>query len=135
VCQILEETETLTRSGTRLHLRLAIDYGSRAEIVEAVRKVARQAVSGELRAERIDEEFFDQALPAAGEPDPDLIIRTAGERRLSNFLLWQAAYAEFYFSPKMWPDFTSDDLEEALADYQTRTRTFGSLPCANGTIG
>jgi undecaprenyl diphosphate synthase len=131
----LEETESLTRPGTRLHLRLAIDYGSRAEIVEAARKIARQAVTGDLMPERIDEEIFERALPAGGEPDPDLIIRTAGERRLSNFLLWQAAYAEFYFCPKMWPDFTCADLEEALADYQSRTRKFGALPCANGTIG
>jgi undecaprenyl diphosphate synthase len=131
----LDETESLTRPGSRLHLRLAIDYGSRAEIVDAARKLARQVVSGELIPERIDEESFERAFTAAGEPDPDLIIRTAGERRLSNFLLWQAAYAEFYFCPKMWPDFASEDLEEALADYQTRTRKFGALLCAGGTIG
>jgi undecaprenyl diphosphate synthase len=131
----LEETESLTGAGTRLHLRLAIDYGSRAEIVEAARKIAGRAVSGDLRPELIDEDIFERALPADGVPDPDLIIRTAGERRLSNFLLWQAAYAEFFFCPKMWPDFAAVDLEEALADYQTRTRKFGALPCANGTLG
>jgi undecaprenyl diphosphate synthase len=135
VRETLEETESLTRPGTRLHLRLAIDYGARAEIVEAARRIAGQAAAGIIKPERIDEAVFERALPAGGEPDPDLIIRTAGERRISNFLLWQAAYAEFYFCPRMWPDFTGTDLEEALADYQGRTRKFGALPCADGTLG
>lgn len=131
----LEETEAVTRTGNRLHLRLAIDYGSRTELALAVREIARQVERGELRPEWIDEDMFSRVLPGSDVPDPDLIIRTAGERRLSNFLLWQAAYAEFYFSSTLWPDFDAGDLEDALADYQTRTRKFGALIRATGTIG
>ncbi len=131
----LDQTEAGTQNGERLHLRLAIDYGSRAEIVEAAREFARQTLIGALTPDRIDEELFGRSLPAADVPDPDLIIRTAGERRLSNFLLWQAAYAEFYFCSKLWPDFDAADFEEALADYQSRTRKFGALPRVAGSIG
>ncbi len=123
----LEETEALSRGGDRMHLRLAIDYGARDEIVAAVRRLSLEAAGGTLRPESIDEDRFSDALPSAGVPDPDLIIRTAGERRLSNFLLWQAAYAEFHFSPKLWPDFESADLEAALDDYRSRVRKFGAL--------
>ncbi len=123
----LEETEALSRQGTRLHLRLAIDYGSRAEITDAARHLALEAAAGRLHPEQIDDERISTALQSAGVPDPDLIIRTAGERRLSNFLLWQAAYAEFYFSPKLWPDFAGEDLEAALDDFQSRERKFGAL--------
>ena len=128
--RLLEETENATRGGERLHLRLALDYGSRHEIVEAVRRVARLAVSGDMDPVHIDEENFQRALCANPVPDPDLIIRTAGERRLSNFLLWQAAYAEFYFCPKLWPDFDEADLRAALSDFRGRTRRFGALPAA-----
>ena len=127
---LLEETENATRGGERLHLRLALDYGSRHEIVEAVRRVARLAASGKVDPARIDEENFQGALYAEPVRDPDLIIRTAGERRLSNFLLWQAAYAEFYFCPKPWPEFDEADLCAALSDYRGRTRRFGALPAA-----
>ncbi len=133
--EALEETEALTRNGSRLHLRLAIDYGSRTEISLAVREIARRLVRGEITSDLIDEDTISRLLPGSDVPDPDLIIRTAGERRLSNFLLWQAAYAEFYFSPTLWPDFEAGDLEDALADYQTRTRKFGALIEATGTIG
>ncbi len=133
--ETLERTEALTRTGSRLHLRLAIDYGSRMEIVQAIQAVVCRAKRGELAPEWIDEETISRELQGSDVPDPDLIIRTAGERRLSNFLLWQAAYAEFYFSTTLWPDFDAEDLEDALADYQTRTRKFGALIQATGTIG
>jgi len=128
----LEETEQLSCHGLRLHLRLAIDYGSRAEIIEAARRLAADAARGELRPDQIDEERVSAALQSGDVPDPDLIIRTAGERRLSNFLLWQAAYAEFHFSPKLWPDFEAADLEAALEDFHSRTRKFGAVACAIG---
>ena len=119
---------------TRLHLRLALDYGSRHEMVEATRALARQAVRGDLTPEEIDEERLPTPLTSREVPDPDLVIRTAGEQRLSNFLLWQAAYAELHFCARLWPDFGESDLQEALADYHSRTRKFGAFPCASGAI-
>ncbi len=135
VVEDLAETEDATRDGKRLHLRLALDYGSRCEIVEAARNLAREAASGALLIDQIDEDRFRRAMMAEDIPDPDLLIRTAGERRLSNFLLWQSAYSEFYFCTKLWPDFQESDLAEALADYHSRTRKFGAVAAATGTIG
>jgi len=134
VANTLAKVEHATRRGARLHLRLALDYGSRYEVVEAARALARQAARGELAPELIDEERFRGALSSRDIPDPDLVIRTAGEQRLSNFLLWQAAYAELHFCPRLWPDFKECDLQEALAEYQSRTRKFGALPCASGAL-
>lgn len=125
--EALAETESATKSGARLHLRLAIDYGSRHEIVEAAQSLAEMSVRGLLRPPQIDEDLIARTLMPEGVPDPDLIIRTAGERRLSNFLLWQSAYAEFHFSPRLWPDFEEADFQDALADYRSRTRKFGAL--------
>lgn len=131
----IEETEEATRGCRRLHLRLALDYGSRYEIVEAARTLASDACNGRLRPGDITEETISNLLGAPEIPDPDLIIRTAGERRLSNFLLWQAAYSEFYFTRTLWPDFDENDLQEALDDYHARTRKFGALPCAVASVG
>jgi undecaprenyl diphosphate synthase len=125
--------EADTRSCGRLHLRIALDYGARHEIVEAVRSLALDIARQRLQLEQITEEKFMSRLSSEGIPDPDLIIRTAGERRLSNFLLWQAAYSEFYFTPKLWPDFESADLEDAIADFNSRTRKFGALACATAS--
>jgi undecaprenyl diphosphate synthase len=135
VREALSAAEDATRNCKRLHLRIALDYGSRHEIVEAARRLACEIEQQRLKPEEITEAQFSQALCGEGVPDPDLIIRTAGEQRLSNFLLWQAAYSEFYFCPKLWPDFGEEDLAEALADYQSRTRKFGALTCATGTGG
>jgi undecaprenyl diphosphate synthase len=134
VVSALAKVEQATRRGSRLHLRLALDYGSRHEVVEAARDLARRAACGELSPDLIDEDCFCSALSSHGIPDPDLVIRTAGERRLSNFLLWQAAYAELHFCSRMWPDFDECDLQEALAEFQCRTRKFGALPCASGAL-
>ena len=127
VREVLAATEAATHDCKRLHLRLALDYGSRYEIVEAVRALARDVEKRELKLEEISEDRVAQKLSAEPIPDPDLIIRTAGEQRLSNFLLWQAAYAELYFCPKLWPDFGEEDLDEALAAFHSRTRKFGAL--------
>ncbi len=135
VREALSSVEKETRSGGRLHLRIALDYGARQEIVEAARALAKDVAQRKLTTEQITEEGFMSRLSSDGIPDPDLIIRTAGEQRLSNFLLWQAAYSEFYFTPKLWPDFEEADLEEAIADYRSRTRKFGALACATGTAG
>ena len=131
----LSAAEKATRDCKRLHLRIALDYGARYEIVEAVRSIANEYRKQKIRLNQITEDLFAKRLSPGCIPDPDLIIRTAGEQRLSNFLLWQAAYSEFYFSPKLWPDFDESDLEEALADFRSRTRKFGALPCATGTSG
>ncbi len=128
VRQAVKVLEIETRHCSRLHLRIALDYGSRHEIIDAIHSLVREAVLGKIRPEQIDERLFSGCLSSAGIADPDLIIRTAGEHRLSNFLLWQAAYSELYFCPKLWPDFGESDLEEALKDFRSRTRRFGALP-------
>jgi len=112
-----------TKDNTRMTLCLAFDYGSRSEMVDAVRCIKE----GNVSPEGINETMFSSYLDTADIPDPDLIIRTGGEIRLSNFLLWQAAYSELYFTPVLWPDFNKKEIEEALLDYRQRQRRFGSL--------
>jgi undecaprenyl diphosphate synthase len=129
VRKALSATEAATRNCRRLHLRIALDYGARYEIAETARLLARDVAQQKLQPEQITEEQFSKSLSSDSVADPDLIIRTAGEQRLSNFLLWQAAYAELCFFPKFWPDFEESDLEEALASYHSRTRRFGALAC------
>jgi undecaprenyl diphosphate synthase len=113
----------LTRDNTRITLNVAFNYGGRAEIVEAIRAIVRSG----LAPEQIDEATVARFLYTAGQPDPDLIIRTGGEMRISNFLLWQAAYAEYYTTPTYWPDFDEDELRRALLAYSQRRRRFGRL--------
>jgi len=113
----------LTKNNTGLTLCLAFDYGGRDEIVRAARRVANAGIHDDS----IDESVFAQHLDSPGIPDPDLLIRTGGEGRLSNFLLWQAAYSELYFSPVLWPDFGAKDVEEALSEYRRRQRRFGRI--------
>lgn len=119
--------EAATREGDALDLHLAISYGSRSEIVRAARRLARQAAAGELSAEELDEERFSRELYTVDWPDPDLLIRTSGELRVSNFLLWQIAYAEIYVTPVLWPDFRRVHLFRALWDFQRRDRRFGRV--------
>lgn len=119
----IQYAEELTRQNSRMVLNLAFNYGGRAEIVDAVRSIVRAGIP----AEAIDEATLDGFLYTAGQPNPDLLIRTAGEMRLSNFLLWQASYAEYYATQKLWPDFDADDLREAVATYAERHRRFGRL--------
>lgn len=115
-----------TADNDRLVLNVALNYGSRQEIVRACREIVRAAVAGQLHPEDLDEATFTRFLYTDGIPDPDLIIRTSGEIRLSNFLLWQGAYAELFFTDTLWPDFTPAELLEAISSFQKRKRRFGS---------
>lgn len=114
-----------TRHHQRGTVTLALSYGSRDEIVSAAQSLAAEAAAGRLRPENITEELFRQHLYTSELPDPDLIIRTSGEQRLSNFLLWQASYSEFWFTPTLWPDFSAAEFRDALADYSHRQRRYG----------
>ena len=116
-----------TAGNTRLNLVLALSYGSRAEIAAAARKIAEKASRGELHPDAVTEDLFNQHLDTAGMPEPDLLIRTSGEMRVSNFLLWQISYAELYVTETLWPDFSNRDMEAALLDYSRRKRRFGAL--------
>ncbi len=122
----IDRAERETAGGTRLNLNVALSYGGRAEIAAAAREIARRAASGTLDPESVDETSFGGFLGTAGMPDPDLIIRTSGEKRISNFLLWQAAYAEFVFQDVLWPDYGVPHLEADLADFARRERRYGA---------
>lgn len=123
---LLEGIEA-TRNNTRMTLILALNYSARWELAGAARKLAEQVRAGDLHPEDIDEAHLSTALSTAGIPDPELLIRTSGERRISNFLLWQIAYAELYFTPLLWPDFRKQHLYEAILDFQKRERRFGMI--------
>lgn len=125
VRQELERVEELTRDFNSMVVLLALNYGGRTEIVEATKKIIKE---NRLKPEEIDEATFSQYLYTAGIPDPDLLIRTSGELRVSNFLLWQIAYAEIWITPDFWPDFSRRHLLQALIDYQKRERRFGAVP-------
>lgn len=124
----VETTKRRTADNDGYLLNLALNYGGRDEITRAVRSLARAVAGGDLEPEAIDEDVIAGHLDTAGLPDPDLVIRTSGEERLSNFLLWQAAYSEVYFTDELWPDFREESLLESLFDYQTRERRFGRRP-------
>ena len=116
-----------TSAGRKLRLNLFVSYGSRSEILRAVRSVATDAAAGRVTPDQVDEASFGERLFTAGCPDPDLLIRTSGEQRISNFLLWQLAYTELFISPVLWPDFGRRELYEAILDYQQRDRRFGRV--------
>jgi undecaprenyl diphosphate synthase len=123
----LDDIVSQTRGGSVLRLNLAISYSGRGEIVEAARRLAERAAAGTLAPDDIDEQLFASQLYTADDPDPDLLIRTSGEFRISNFLLWQLAYTELHISPVLWPDFTRERFVAAIRDYQTRERRFGRV--------
>ncbi|HHL42671.1 MAG TPA: di-trans,poly-cis-decaprenylcistransferase, partial [Hellea balneolensis] len=124
---LLQHVETTTKDNTKFSLNIAFNYGGRDEIVRAARRIAQDLKDGNIGYEKFTEAGFAQYLDTDGLPDPDLVIRTSGETRISNFLLWQAAYAEFVFSDVLWPDFSQNDLLEAIKIFQNRERRFGNL--------
>ena len=121
----MSEAHTLTAHNDRLVANIAVNYGGRWDIAQAARRMARAVAEGGLSVDEINEPQFSQFLALARSPDPDLFIRTGGEMRISNFLLWQSAYAEFYFTPELWPDFDGESLDRAIAAYRSRERRFG----------
>ena len=127
IVSLMETAEENSKDASRIKVNIAINYGGRLEIVEAVRKIAQKVKDGEIQPEDITEDDISANLYTAGQDDPDLIIRPSDEYRLSNFLLWQSAYSEFWFSDILWPDFTTDDLDRAIDDYNNRSRRFGGV--------
>ena len=125
VRQVLEQTMRETAKNDKFTLNLALSYGGRSELIQAIRTIATEVNAGTLSVTAIDEELIDNHLYTAELPDPDLLIRTGGEARLSNFLLWQASYAEIYFTDVMWPDFRKEAFTQAILEYQSRERRFG----------
>lgn len=123
----LKELEESSKGNTGLNFQIAINYGSRDEMVRAIRRLAQDCMEGEVRPEDIDERLFASYLDTREVPDPDLLIRTSGEQRLSNYLLWQLAYTEFYFTPVAWPDFTKEELVKAVEAYNHRDRRYGRV--------
>ena len=121
----LEKIEKMTQAGENMTFVLALNYSSRSEMTTAVQNIAKRVAAGEIKAEEIDEKMISESLYTSFMPDPDLIIRTSGECRLSNFLMWQASYSEFYFTPTLWPDFDKAELEKALEAYSARDRRYG----------
>ena len=121
----LEKIEQMTQAGENMTFVLALNYSSRSEMTTAVQDIAKRVAAGEIKAEEIDEKMISESLYTSFMPDPDLIIRTSGECRLSNFLMWQASYSEFYFTPTLWPDFDKAELEKALEAYSARDRRYG----------
>ncbi|MBL0898455.1 MAG: isoprenyl transferase [Reyranella sp.] len=123
----IADAERVTAANTRIDVNICINYGSRDEIIHAARNLARRVSAGELTADRIDHDSFERELLTAGVPDPDLLIRTSGEQRISNFLLWQCAYAELVFVDTLWPDFGKEHLEQAIAEFRRRERRYGGV--------
>lgn len=125
----IKKVQHLTKDNTGFIMVLALNYGAKQEIVDAVKKFTDSVLKGSANIDNLDIEEFSQYLYTAGLPEPDLLIRTSGEMRISNFLLWQLSYAELYFAKKYWPDFKRDDLQKAIQEYQKRERRFGRIEC------
>jgi undecaprenyl diphosphate synthase len=127
VQSVIVRSEEITRSGRKMLVNIALNYGGRWDIVHAVQAIAADVQAGRIGPRDITEEAVESRLSTAGQPDPDLLIRTGGEQRISNFLLWQSAYSEMYVTPVLWPDFTPEHLKAALLEFQSRHRRFGAL--------
>ena len=124
---LIEHAETLTAENNTLNFTVALSYGGRQDMIQAVRKLTAAAAAGEIAPEEIDQQLVSQSLWTAELPDPDLVIRTSGEQRISNFFLWQSAYAELVFVDTLWPDFSRADLEHAIREFRRRERRYGAV--------
>ncbi len=124
---LINENEEESKDREGMVLNIAMNYGGRDELVTATKKIAEKVANGELSVDDINTQLISDSIYTAGQPDPDLIIRPSGEFRISNFLLWQSAYAEYYISDKLWPDFSTDDLDKAIAEFSTRNRRYGGV--------
>ena len=127
ILKLIEETNEVVKNRQGMVLNLAVNYGGRSEIINAVKRISAASASGEISSSDINEELFERYLYTAGQPDPDLIIRTGGEHRLSNFLMYQSAYSEFYSTDTLWPDFKPEDFDKAVAEFNKRNRRFGGV--------
>ncbi len=127
VWRSIHSTMERTKSNTGMILNMAFNYGSRLEIIDAVKKIVKAVQESKMKVDEIDEMAISQALYTRGLPDPDLLIRTSGEKRISNFLLWQCSYAEFYFTEKCWPEFDEQEFKKAIEDFQNRERRYGKI--------
>ena len=127
LCEKINELEEMTKNNPGLNFTIALNYGSRDEMIRAMKQMAADVKSGKVEPENIDENMFETYLDTNGIPDPDLLVRTSGEERLSNYLLWQLAYTEFHFTDVLWPDFSREDLLNAVAAYNKRDRRFGKV--------
>ena len=125
--KIISSSETLTKSNKKFLLNVCVNYGGRQEIVKVAKEIALKSSSGEIKPSEVNEELFNSELLTRGIKDPELLIRTSGEKRISNFLLWQLAYSEIYISDVMWPDFNEVEFLKAIIDYQSRNRRFGGI--------
>ncbi len=125
--KLIEKAERETEDYSKVTVNIALNYGGRAEIVHAARTLSQRVLDGEIKPSDIDEDMFASFIYTAGQPDPDIIVRPSGEQRLSNFLTWQSAYSEFWYSDVLWPDFSKDDVNKMLGDYQNRHRRFGGI--------
>ncbi len=125
--KLIEETDSLSKKNDGMHVNVCLNYGGRAEILNAARRLADDRAAGKISAEDIDENMFEKYLYSADTPAPDILIRPGGEKRISNFLLWQLAYTEMYFTDILWPDLTEDKIEKIIIDFQHRHRRFGGL--------
>jgi undecaprenyl diphosphate synthase len=134
VLDAIDETMRLTSQNTGLTIGLALNYAAQTEIADAAAKIARLCVAGKIKPEDVNEKIFADALYTAGWPEVDLVIRTSGEMRISNFLLWQAAYSEFYVTPTYWPDFSAQEMDKAITAYSQRSRRFGDVNPAHSSI-
>ena len=132
IIELIEHAQARTLGNSRLKLTIAFNYSGQDEIVDAARRIATDVKTGKLKPDGIDREVFASYLATAGTPDPDLVIRTSGEKRLSNFLIWQTAYAEFVFMDTLWPDFNKAHLAEAIRQFHERDRRFGGVSVAAG---
>ncbi|MEZ5871964.1 MAG: isoprenyl transferase [Nitratireductor sp.] len=135
ILPLLIEAERLTANNSGQTLVIAFNYGGRHEIVSAARRIAAMAVQGKIAVDDVDAGLFESMLDTRGIPDPDVVIRTSGEKRISNFLLWQLAYSEFVFVDRLWPDFDSEDLKQAITEFQSRTRRYGGVDGVSGSRG